>query len=176
MGIFSEDFYNATSNKSASKQTTEIPLLKDYAIDLETGQLLYHHNEPYIVEGIDAVICLAWKKLHTNKKNLILNEGYIIHTENYGNSLHTLKGKTKTYGDARIDTMLIDCLVDGTYITNVLNIQTTLTKKGNYIVNFTIATRYGAITGSVFIEDVNMKIMLYADSNEKEIRYLLDKH
>ena len=36
MGIFSEDFYNATSKKSASKQTTEIPMLKDYAIDLET--------------------------------------------------------------------------------------------------------------------------------------------
>ena len=44
MGIFSEDFYNSTSNKSASKQSKQIPMLKDYAIDLETGQLLYNHN------------------------------------------------------------------------------------------------------------------------------------
>ena len=176
MGIFSEDFYNATSKKSVSKQTTEIPMLKDYAIDLETGYLLYNHNEPYIVEGIDAVLCLAWKRLHTAKKNLMLNEGYLIYTENYGSSLHTLKGKTKAYGDARINTMLIDCLVDGTYITNVLNIQTSLTRTGNYSINFTLATRYGSIVSSIFIEDMNVKVVLYADNDDKEFKYLLDEH
>lgn len=177
MGIFSEDFYNSISNKSASKQTTQIPMLKDYAIDLETGQLLYNHNEPYLVEGIDACICLIWKSLHTKRKSLSLDEGYPIYTDDYGSAIHTLKGMTKAYSDSMIEQMLRDALIDGTYILSVINVQTTLSKKGTYTVSFSVRTIYGAIQGSVFVEDTNEKIMLWTDNDTAEdFNYAMERY
>ena len=176
MGIFSEDFYNSSSKKSVSKTKKEIPLLKDYAIDLEDGRLLYNHNEPYIVEGIDAVICLVWKILYTKKKNLSLNEGYIIYTDKYGSSIHILKGKTKSYADAIIYDMLWDCLVDGTYITGVFNVETELKNNGNYEISFSISTIYGSIIGSIFIEEDNSKILLWTDYDKNKLNNIIEKH
>lgn len=177
MGIFSEDFYNSTSNKSASKQSKQVPMLKDYAIDLETGQLLYNHNEPYIVEGIDACVCLIWKRLYTKKKNLSLDEGCPIYTDNYGSSIHLLKGKTKAYGDSIIEQMLIDSLIDGTYVLNIVNIQTSLSNKGVYTVSFAVGTRYGAVKGSIFVEETNAKIMLWTDNdNADDFNYFVEKY
>lgn len=76
MGLFPEDFYNNTQNKIVS--TSEIPLLKDYAIDLNTGEVLFDENgNAIIVEGIDAVIVQSWRKLHTPKLDNDNNEGYL---------------------------------------------------------------------------------------------------
>lgn len=141
MGLFPEDFYNNTQNKATS--TTEIPLLKDYAIDLNTGEVLLDKSEnEIIVEGIDAIIVQSWRKLNTPKLDINNDEGYFIYGPNFGSQLHKLIGKEKSYGDAFAYQMLVDCLVDGIYITGINNISITL-EKSSYSINYVMETIYG---------------------------------
>ena len=118
MGLFPEDFYN---NRIDNVKETEIPLLKDYAIDLDTGEtILNEKGQPIIVNGIDAVIAQAYRKTHTDKGK------YIIYSNNYGNDFKKLVGKSKSYGDAFAYKMLVDCLVDNKYVTGISNFYTDL--------------------------------------------------
>lgn len=149
MGLFPEDFYNNTQNKIVS--TSEIPLLKDYAIDLNTGEVLFDENgNAIIVEGIDAVIVQSWRKLHTPKLDNDNNEGYFIYGSNFGNQLHKLIGKGKSYGEAFALQIITDCLVDGTYVTGISNFSTNL-EKSSYSINYTMETIYGDYQDSYYI-------------------------
>ena len=42
MGLFPEDFYN---NRIDNVKETETPLLKDYAIDLDTGEIILNEKD-----------------------------------------------------------------------------------------------------------------------------------
>lgn len=149
MGLFPEDFYNNTQNKNASND--EIPLLKDYAIDLKTGEILFDENgNEIIVEGLDTVIVQSWRKLHTPKLNIENDEGYFIYGKDFGSQLHKLMGKEKSYGDAYAYQMLVDCLVDGTYVTGINNFSTKL-EKSSYTINYTMETIYGDYQDSYYI-------------------------
>ena len=89
MGLFPEDFYN---NRIDNVKETETPLLKDYAIDLDTGEIILNEKgQPIIVNGIDAVIAQAYRKIHIDKGK------YIIYSNNYGNDFKKLVGKSKSY-------------------------------------------------------------------------------
>ena len=80
-------------------------------------------------------------------------------------------------GKPNVGKMLIDSLVDGTYVLNVVNIQTSLSKKGTYTVSFAVGTRYGAVKGSIFIEEINSKIMLWTDNdNSDDFNYFIEKY
>lgn len=148
MGLFPEDFYNNTIKKTDSK---EIPLLKDYAINLKTGELLYDSNKYAImVEGLDAVIVQSWRKIHTHKLDAVTGDGYFIYGRNFGSQFHKLMGKGKSYGDAFAYQMLVECLVDGTYINGINNVSTTL-EKSSYSINYTMESIYGNYNDSIYV-------------------------
>lgn len=143
MSLFPNDFYN---NKINNVKETEIPLLKDYAIDLETGAIILNDlGQATIVTGIDAVIAQAYRKIHTDKGR------YIIYSSNYGSEFKKLIGKSKSYGDTYAYQMLVDCLVDNKYINGISNFSTTL-EKGGYKMNFTLNSIYGDHSDSFYVD------------------------
>ncbi|MBW6408959.1 DUF2634 domain-containing protein [Clostridium weizhouense] len=149
MGAFPEDFYNKGINLRKKK---EVPLLKDYAIDLTTGEILLDENKnAIIVEGLDAVIVQAWRKIHTKKLDPFAKEGYLIYSKNFGSQFHKLIGKGKDYGDTYAYQMLVDCLVNGTYITGISNFSTKL-EKSCYKINYTLESIYGSKEDSFYID------------------------
>jgi len=148
MSLFPEDFYNNTQNKTTS--TTEIPLLKDYAIDLKTGEILIDENNAIIVEGLDAVIVQTWRKIHTPKLDNDNNEGYFIYGPSFGSQFHKLIGKGKSVGDAFAYQMLVDCVVDGTYVTGINNFSTKLAES-SYSINYTMESIYGNYQDSIYV-------------------------
>lgn len=150
MGFFPEDFY---SNKSTNRtKKKEIKLLKDYAINLNTGEILLDENKKaIIVEELDAVIVQAWRKIHTKKIDPLAGEGYLIYGKNFGSKLHKLIGKSKSNGDIYAYQMLHDCLVDGTYVTGINNFSTEL-EKSCYKINYTIESIYGNKDDSFYVD------------------------
>lgn len=143
MSLFPTDFYN---NKIDNVKVTEIPLLKDYAINLDTGEIILNEKgQPTIVTGIDAVITQAYRKTHTDKGR------YIIYSGNYGSEFKKLIGKSKGYGDAYAYQMLYDCLVDNKYVTGISNFFTTL-EQSKYSINFTLNSIYGDYTDSFYVD------------------------
>lgn len=150
MGLFPEDFYNNTVNKTKSKNN-DIPLLKDYAIDLITGEILLDENKnAIIVEGLDATIVQSWRKIHTPKLDLDNNEGYFIYGKDFGSQFHKLIGKGKSYGDAFANQIIIDCLVDKIYVTGISNFSTKL-ENSSYTINYTMETIYGNYQDSYYV-------------------------
>ncbi|MBY6915427.1 DUF2634 domain-containing protein [Clostridium botulinum] len=149
MGAFPEDFYNKGINQRKKK---EVPLLKDYAINLDTGEILLDKNKnAIIVDGLDAVIVQAWRKIHTKKLDFNTGEGYLIYSKNFGSQLHKLIGKSKSNGDIYAYQMLYDCLVDGTYVTGISNFSTEL-EKSCYKINYTIESIYGNKDDSFYVD------------------------
>lgn len=143
MSLFPNDFYN---NKIDNVKETEIPLLKDYAIDLETGAIILNDLvQATIVSGLDAVIAQAYRKIHTDK------DRYIIYSSNYGSEFKKLIGKGKSYGDTYAYQMLVDCLVDNKYVTGISNFSTSL-ESGGYTINFTLNSIYGDYTDSFYVD------------------------
>lgn len=143
MSLFPNDFYN---NKIDNVKETEIPLLKDYAIDLETGAIILNDLEQAtIVSGLDAVIAQAYRKIHTDKNR------YIIYSSSYGSEFKNLIGKGKSYGDTYAYQMLVDCLVDNKYVTGISNFYTDL-EQGKYSINFTLNSIYGDYSDSFYVD------------------------
>lgn len=143
MSLFPNDFYN---NKLDNVKETEIPLLKDYAIDLETGAIILNNlGQATIVSGLDAVIAQAYRKIHTDK------DRYIIYSSQYGSEFKKLIGKSKSYGDTYAYQMLVDCLVDNKYVTGISNFYTDL-EQGKYSINFTINSIYGDYSDSFYVD------------------------
>jgi hypothetical protein len=138
MGFLPSDFYNGTlTSKSVIRNSTIVPLLKDYLIDFNTGFLVKSDSGQYtIVTGLQAVIMQIWRKLHTPQGV------YDIFSNKYGNTFEELKGKGKSYGDSYAKQKLESALVDNIYIKSIDNVTLTL-EKSIYTINFTIDTIYG---------------------------------
>ena len=143
MSLFPDDFYN---NKINNVKENEIPLLKDYAIDLDTGEIILNElGQSTIVSGIDAVIAQAYRKIHTDKGR------YIIYSSNYGSEFKKLIGKGKSYGDTYAYQMLVDCLVDNKYVIGISDFYTTL-EESKYNINFTMNSIYGDYSDSFYVD------------------------
>lgn len=143
MSLFPNDFYN---NKIDNTKETEIPLLKDYAINLNTGAIIVNDlGKATIVTGIDAVIAQAYRKIHTDKNQ------YIIYSDKYGSEFKKLIGKGKNYGDTYAYQMLVDCLVDNKYVTGISEFSTEL-EQSKYSINFTINSIYGDYSDSFYVD------------------------
>lgn len=143
MSLFPNDFYN---NKINNVKENEIPLLKDYAIDLDTGEIILNDlGQATIVSRLDAVISQAYRKIHTDKGR------YIIYSSNYGSEFKKLIGKGKSYGDTYAYQMLVDCLVDNKYVIGISDFYTVL-EKSKYSINFTMNSIYGDHSDSFYID------------------------
>jgi hypothetical protein len=136
LGLLPPDFYNGTISNKNSNSTT-VPLLQDYLIDLDTGFLVKSESGQFtIVTGLQAVIMQVWRKLHTPQGK------YEIFSKKYGNTFDDLKGKGKSYGNAYAYSKLQSALVDGVYVKSVDNVKLTL-DKDKYTISFTLGTLYG---------------------------------
>lgn len=143
MSLFPTDFYN---NKINNVKENEIPLLKDYAIDLDTGEIILNElGQATIVSDIDAVIAQAYRKIHTDKGR------YIIYSSNYGSEFKKLIGRGKSYGDTYAYQMLVDCLVDNKYVIGISDFYTVL-EKSKYSINFTMNSIYGNYSDSFYVD------------------------
>ncbi|NSB15824.1 DUF2634 domain-containing protein [Clostridium beijerinckii] len=138
MSIFPRD-YNQASNKSnnVKTKTESIPLLKEYAIDFDSGEILTDEKGKfYIVDGIEAVKVRCWLALKIQKGR------YLIYP-NEGNSLKSLIGKDITYVNKNIQSILNEALVDVMYVTSVNNIS--IEQNGDtFTTEFTINSIYGS--------------------------------
>lgn len=144
--LFPSDFYDNTINNSTN---TQLPMLYDYLIDLETGHLILdEYGRASIVSGANAIIMQTYRKLHIPK------DTYYIYPNDYGSSLKDLIGKGKAYADSVISEYLIKALVDNKYVLRVSNIITEL-NGNNYNVNFTMTTVYGDISCDMLDVDVS---------------------
>lgn len=141
MGIFPEDYYNNSTNIT-TQENTEIPLLKEYAINFETGEPLIDKDGKFtIVEGIEAlkVRCYLALKIHKGR--------YFIYKD-VGNNLKSLLGKDLAYINKNIQGLLEEALLDGTYITGITDIITS--QEGDKVtIEFTIQSIYGTYTNEV---------------------------
>jgi len=141
VGIFPDDYsVNNNSDTSAvtTANTTSTPmLLKEYAIDFETGEpLLDQNNKFIIVEGIEAVQVRCWLALRIQRSR------YLMYMD-VGNNLKSLVGKDLAYINKNIQSILNEALVDNEYVTAAENIQ--VTQDGSKVtVEFIINSIYGS--------------------------------
>ncbi|WP_238858983.1 DUF2634 domain-containing protein [Clostridium sp. YIM B02569] len=138
MSIFPSD-YNQASNKSKNviTKSESLPLLKEYAIDFDSGEILTDEKGKfYIVDGIEAVKVRCWLALKIQKGR------YLIYP-NEGNNLKSLMGKDITYVNKNIQSILNEALVDGMYVTSINNIS--VEQNGDiFTTEFTINSIYGS--------------------------------
>lgn len=135
MSIFPDDYSNNPNNETIT--VTEPRLLKEYAIDFETGEpLLDRNNKFIIVEGIEAVQVRCWLALK-------IQRGRYLMYMNIGNNLKSLIGKDLAYINKNIQSILDEALVDNVYVISVENIE--VTQDGdNFTAEFTINSIYGS--------------------------------
>lgn len=135
MGIFPEDYLN-NNGRVTAQESTEIPLLKEYAIDFKTGEPLLSNDGKFtIVEGLDAVKVRCYLALNIHKGR------YFIYKD-VGNNLKSLIGKDLAYINKNIQSLLEDALIDGIYVTGINDVTTS--QEGEKVtVEFSINSIYG---------------------------------
>lgn len=142
MALFPKDFYSGT----ISEPTTVTYSLQDYLINMETGEIVLDEiGRAIIVEGLDALNTQIWRKIHSKKSV------YLIYSEDYGNTLDELFGKSKEYIDFVIGQKLKEALVDNYYVTGIKSVETSLLEDGTYRVDFQIDTVFGVSEESLTI-------------------------
>lgn len=141
MSIFPNDFY--TGGVPAIETPTYS--LTDYLINMETGEIVLDETgRAIIVEGIDALNCQIWRKLHVREMR------YLIYTPEYGNTLDDLFGKSKAYADSVINMKIHDAVVDDYYVLGIKFLETDF-DGSTYYVNFQIDTVFGVLDESLTI-------------------------
>lgn len=141
MSIFPDD-YNQNSDSGTSSVTTSTTttpkLLKEYAIDFDTGEISLTADGKFtIVEGIEAVKVRCWLALQIQRNR------YIIYPSGIGNNLKSLIGKNLAYINKNIQSILEDALVDAVYVTAIEDIS--LAQDGSTVtIDFTINSIYGS--------------------------------
>lgn len=143
MSIFPSDYSQGNNSTSTVTTTSTTPnLLKEYAIDFDTEEILVDENGKFtIVEGLEAVKVRCWLALKIQRNR------YIIYPSGVGNELKSLLGKGISYINKNIQTILENALVDGTYVTAIEDITVTQ-DADQIIIDFKINSIYGSYTES----------------------------
>ena len=140
MGIF-PDSYGSRNTTTTSVTTSTAPdLLKEYAINFDTGQIAVDENGKFtIVTRIDAIEVRCWLALDIQRNR------FIIYPSGIGNNLKSLLGKGISYTNKNIQSLLDEALVDNVYILSVTNISVVQTDSTGTI-TFTVNSIYGSTT------------------------------
>ena len=140
MGIFPDDYSannSGTSTVTTTKATSAPKLLKEYAIDFDTGEFLLDENNKFaIVEGIEAIKVRCWLALQIQRNR------YLIYMD-IGNNLKSLIGKDLAYANNNIQSILNEALIDGTYVTSIADISL-IQDNATVAVEFTVNSIYGS--------------------------------
>ena len=122
-----------------SYERTALPLLREAAMDFETGQpVLEPGGDVRRVEGLEAVRVWVWRALQPDNVRF----AYSAHTERYGNQLHLLAGKALPEAESRLAGLVREALLVCPYITGVERFA--FTREGARLkAAFTVRTVYG---------------------------------
>ncbi|AQR90574.1 DUF2634 domain-containing protein [Clostridium saccharobutylicum] len=135
--IFPMDYGSGSSSLTSTSATSTVKLLKEYAIDFETGAPLIDETGKFtIVEGLEAVKVRCWLALNIRRGR------WFIYMD-VGNKLKDLTGKDYNYVSLNIQTILEEALIDGIYITGIGEIIVTQ-KDDDFNVEFTVISIYGS--------------------------------
>ena len=124
------------------EEQTSLPLLREVAVDLNTGQPVVDGNGRFqLVSGLEAVRVWVWRALRADNCRF----AYAAHTDRYGNQLHLLCGKSMTEARSRLAGLVREALLVCPYITGVERFY--FTREGSRLtVAFTVRTVYGDLT------------------------------
>lgn len=131
-----------------SAQTDEsLPLARDWAIDTNTGRMLYQNGRQYMVDGLEAVRVWIWKALHTERAAGDVYGGV------FGRDFEDLTGAG--VNEAVQDTLaerIADCLTASPYIPAVDGFTFAYTET-TLSTNFTVHTVYGDVNTEVSVHE-----------------------
>ena len=129
MSIFPDDYNENT--KYNNKNIDEIPLLKEYAVNFEIGEI----SNTEIVTALDAIAVRVWLIF------LIKKGRWFIYL-NVGTDFDTLVGEDFEYWHKETEAILRDGFVDGIYITDIQDINI-IQNKDVGTIEFTVVSIYG---------------------------------
>jgi hypothetical protein len=133
MGIFPSDYNEKFKYKKESK---EVPLLKEYNIDFDTGQILVDGKGKFeIVEGLEAIKVRVWLAFK-------IKRGRWFIYPNVGTHIDTLPGEDLEYWNRNIEEILRQGLIDNVYITDIQDINI-IQEKDIGTIEFTVISIYG---------------------------------
>ena len=124
------------------EEQTSLPLLREVAVDLNTGQPVVDGNGRFqLVSGLEAVRVWVWRALRADNCRF----AYAAHTARYGNQLHLLCGKSMTEARSRLAGLVREALLVCPYITGVERFY--FSREGSRLTAaFTVRTVYGDLT------------------------------
>lgn len=122
------------------EETDELPAFREYAYDIDTGDIEYENGLPKVVEGLEAVKIWAYMALRTQKYE------YGAYSHDYGNTFEALLGTV--YSDKELNNkaseMVEECLLACPYIESISNVDAVRTGKG-IAITAVLNTVYGEV-------------------------------
>lgn len=120
---------------------TPLPLIREWAVDWETGELKRRDGEPYTVTGDEAV--KIWVRLALDAK--CVRFLYSAHSHDYGNELGALFGYSMNRGilESELKRRITDALLVCPYITGAEDFSFEVQGSG-MTVHFTVKTVYNS--------------------------------
>ena len=133
MNIFPEDYKQQNIGINSFEKNTykEPELLKEYAIDFETGEI----SNTQIVYGLDAIAVRVYLTF------LIKRGRWFIYFD-HGSNIDTFKGQDVDYARLNVMQILKEALVDNIYITDVKDVNLYF-EDDDITVEFTVISIYG---------------------------------
>ena len=134
------DFEELFLNQNTEKEKKELPLFKEYAIDLDTLEPLKNGDRLVELNGNEALKVWIFKALKT-KRNF-----YEIPSDSYGNDLDVHIGTVyqESIKNALIISEIKDCLLVNPYILDCYNFELNYNNDDNNLkVSFNVSTVYG---------------------------------
>lgn len=98
-----------------AKNTRDLPIFKELAIDFNTGEVLEKDGEIIVLEGKEAINIWIWKALKTERNR------FKAYSNNFGSDIHKEIGYVydRTIKEQLIINEIIDTLLVNPYIRNV---------------------------------------------------------
>ncbi|AJA42601.1 xkdS protein (endogenous virus) [Clostridium phage phiCT453B] len=138
MSIFPEGTEEVNEIIETSIEKNGLPLFKEYAINLNTGEMIYKDGKNVIIEGNEALKIWIHYALKTTKNR------YKVYSNNYGNEFEKIIGKvySKELVDSERERDLVECLTVNPYIKSVDDVKINF-EGSKLTVHCTVITVYG---------------------------------
>jgi hypothetical protein len=120
------------------KANNELPMIREWAFDINSGRFLKRNGQMYIVEGLDALRIQLWKEFNSPRFELYGYSGI------YGHDLQQLIGSGYSHQaiTSEVIRMCMEVCLSNPYVTGAREFIVT---RGvdNLSVHFTVDTVYG---------------------------------
>lgn len=125
-------------NKEESMAVVDLPMLQEYAFDLEKNEFKLRNGKHYLVSGNEALKIWVKKALMTERFR------YDAYSNGYGSELESLIGAVLTNSErqSEIKRMIIEALMVNPYIVSIDNIEIVF-DGSKLIANIELTSIYG---------------------------------